>query len=304
MSKTSAMENGRRENGKQEHKDSFKFELKMAIVRSPGLFLGLQTLLRSHPENKIWCSKLSEISLKIPNAAKIIEFLPNFKKKKTPWTLLTFVINFHFFSLANIFFIVEILIRNFCMCFATGCGDFSLFEPAKLTIRRPKKNRLVAKLSETIGRVQHFCRRSHGSKDFSSSFSFAFNFLDFFKKTWEFSKQFFSHSDRGPRKLTPSNLKCSTKKSLNFSRTQKHSIRWENWKNLIENVLLVCSSAECFCVREKRKCKHELNFLFFFVEHFKFDGVNLLVWASIAVRKNCLENSRVILKWSRKWTPN
>jgi hypothetical protein len=53
MSKTSAMENGRRENGKQEHKDSFKFELKMAIVRSPGLFLGLQTLLRSHPENKI-----------------------------------------------------------------------------------------------------------------------------------------------------------------------------------------------------------------------------------------------------------
>ncbi len=29
---------GRREAGKQEHKDSFKFDLKMAIVRSPGLF--------------------------------------------------------------------------------------------------------------------------------------------------------------------------------------------------------------------------------------------------------------------------
>jgi hypothetical protein len=30
-------------------KDSFKFDLKVAIVRSPGLFFGLQTLLRSHP---------------------------------------------------------------------------------------------------------------------------------------------------------------------------------------------------------------------------------------------------------------
>jgi hypothetical protein len=44
----------------------------------------------------------------MPNAAKIITFLPNFGQKKLPWTLLTFIINFHFFFGCN-FFINEIL---------------------------------------------------------------------------------------------------------------------------------------------------------------------------------------------------
>ncbi len=91
---------GRREDGKQEHKDSFKFELKVAIVRSSGLFFwAAETLLRSQRENKIWCSKLSEISWKIQNAAKNYHISSEFQKKKTPWTLLTFVIKFHFFRL-------------------------------------------------------------------------------------------------------------------------------------------------------------------------------------------------------------
>jgi hypothetical protein len=71
----------------------------------------------------------------------MLQKLSNFYRisgKQTPWTLPTFVINFHFFSLANIFFIVEILIRNFCMCFATDCGNFS-FRVRKVDYQTPQK---------------------------------------------------------------------------------------------------------------------------------------------------------------------
>jgi hypothetical protein len=68
----------------------------------PVSFLGLQTLLRSHWKNKIWCSKLSEISWKFQMLKKLSNFF-RILVKKTPWTLPTFVINFHFFSHAILF---------------------------------------------------------------------------------------------------------------------------------------------------------------------------------------------------------
>jgi hypothetical protein len=139
-----------------------------------------------------------------------------------------------------------------------------------LTLRRPKKNRFVTKVSETIGRVQHLCRRSHGSKDFSSSFNLEFIFWIISKKLGNFPSNFLSQRSR-PKKVDAIEFAESRKKSQNFSQTQKHSSRWENRENLIENVLLVCSVLSVFssvwmllCAREILKEKKMQAWIFYY----------------------------------------
>ncbi len=80
-----------------------------------------------------------------------------------------------------------------------------------------------------------------GQKIFRDSFNFAFNFLDHFKITWEFSKQF-SLKVIEAQESWRHRIWSVPQKNLKISRAQKHSIRWENRENLIENVLLVCSA--------------------------------------------------------------
>ncbi len=184
------------------------------------------------------------------------------------------------------------------MCFATDCGDFS-FSSQQSWLSDAPKSRLVTKLSETIGQVQHFAHA--WPKDFSSLFNFAFNFLDLFKITWEFSKQFSLiaiEAQESWRHRIWSVPQKNLKISLAHRSIQSDE---ENRENLIENVLLVFSSDwMLLCAREKKMQAWDFwDFLWTLQIRWR-----QLVWASIAVRKNCLENSRVILKWSRKWTPN
>ncbi len=75
------------------------------ILFSLAFFWISETLLRSCQKNKIWNSKPSKISWKNPKIANLIKFHPKFKKykKKTPWTLLTFIINFQFLFACNFF---------------------------------------------------------------------------------------------------------------------------------------------------------------------------------------------------------
>ncbi len=116
---------GRKEDGKQEHKESFKFELKVAIVRPLGHFLGLRDAAQ------IQRGKLNLTLETFRNQLKNCKCCQNYHissefRQKPPWTLLTFIIKFHFFSLA---FLSSrnfeeqkkagelFLKRNFCMFF-------------------------------------------------------------------------------------------------------------------------------------------------------------------------------------------
>jgi hypothetical protein len=75
---------GRREAGKQEHKYSFKFELKVAIVRSPGLFFGPPDAAQIPPGKIKFDARNFQKSVE---KFKMLQKLSNFfriSRKKTP----------------------------------------------------------------------------------------------------------------------------------------------------------------------------------------------------------------------------
>jgi hypothetical protein len=104
-------------------------------------------------------------------------------------------------------------------------------EPAKLTIRSQKIAQHQAQWnyrpSPTI------LPKKSWAKDFWVSFNLEFIFW-IIRKNLGIFQAVFSHSDWGPRKLTPSNLKCS-KKNWKFLTHIEAFRRWENRENFIEN---------------------------------------------------------------------
>ncbi len=73
---------------------------KWLLFALPVSFFGLQTLLRSHPGKIKFDARNFQKSVE---NSKMLQKLSNFfriSRKKLPWTLPTFVINFHFYSLA------------------------------------------------------------------------------------------------------------------------------------------------------------------------------------------------------------